>query len=396
MKFGAYREVMAIRPVRTVILLGALSRVTQFGVNIMFTLFLVDSLGYSYSLAGVITAILTIGMAVSAPWRGAMLDKRGLRATMVPSIIVQTAIFVGVLFVSNFWVVTVMALVSGLMMFPTFSVIRQAVIGGTPVPLRRTAISLDSTVVEICFMIGPAAGVALATGWDPRWALATFGLATVVSSSVLAWYNPSIVDAHADPADQHPSGGRFSWVTPQVVAILAALGVAGFILSATDLGVVAALRDMGHQPLIGVVLAVWGFSSALAGLAYGALSRPIPVIVLVLGLGLTTGLVAASWGVISFAVLLLIAGVFCAPTLVAGVDQLQQAVPAGRRGQALGWQGSFMTAGNTLAPPLVGWTIDHEGWHAGFLLAGGLGLAAALALIVVAAVRRRRRPRTAG
>lgn len=391
MRFGAYREILAIEPVRTVMLLGTLSRVTQFGVNIMFTLFLVDSLGYSYSRAGVITAILTIGMAISAPWRGAMLDRRGLRATMAPSIVVQAGVFIGLLFVSNFYLVAAMGLIAGLMMFPSFSVIRQAVIGNTPMELRRSAISLDSTLVEICFMIGPAAGVALSTGWDARYALVAFGLATTASAAILAWYNPSILDAHADPEDQHPSGSRFSWVNPEVVAILCALAVAGFILSATDLGVVAALRAMGHQPLIGLVLAVWGLGSAVAGLAYGALSRPIPVITLVLGLGLTTGLVAVSQEVISFSVLLLIAGIFCAPTLVAGVDQLQQAVPAGRRGQALGWQGSFMTAGNTLAPPLVGVAIDQQSWHAGFVLAGVLGLIAAGALLL-ATRRRRGRP----
>ncbi len=392
MRFGAYRDIFAIRPVRTVMLLGTLSRITQFGVNIMFTLFLVDSLGYSYSRAGLITAILTIGMAVSAPWRGAMLDRRGLRSTMIPSILVQGLFFSALLVVpNNFWLISAMALASGLMMFPSFSVIRQAVIGSTPMELRRAAISLDSTIVEICFMIGPAIGVALATSWDARYALVVFGLLTTISAGILTWYNPSIIDAHADPAEQHPTGSRFSWVTPQVAAILAALGVAGFILAATDLGVVAALRDMDKQPLIGVTLAVWGLGSAIAGLAYGALSRPIPVLTLVLGLGVTTGVVAFAQDVISLNVLLLIAGVFCAPTLVAGVDQLQQAVPAGRRGQALGWQGSFMTAGNTLAPPLVGFAIDSRGWHAGFILAGGLGLLAGLALLAVTVGRRKLR-----
>ena len=55
----------------------------------------------------------------------------------------------------------------------------------------------------------------------------------------------------------------------------------------------------------------------------------------------------------------------------------------------MGWQGSMMTAGSALSPPLVGWMIDSRSWQAGFVAAGAVGLVLCLVLIVADGVRRR-------
>ncbi|MGJ6980533.1 MFS transporter [Aestuariimicrobium soli] len=395
MKFGAYREVLALAQVRTIILLGVLGRVGQFGFGVLLTVHLVETLGRTYSSAGIVTAVWTIGIAVSGPWRGSLLDRIGLRRTMVPSLVVLTPVFLVLPFVRSYWLLLVLAGLMGLIMFPTFAVIRQGVIAATPPAMRRTAISLDSTTVEICFMIGPALAVFLATTFSTTWALFGFGLITIVGALAPVIANFPIVspDEAAAPTETVRDGrrGRFAWATPQVLGILAASGVAGFILAGTDIGVVAALRGLGSPELIGLTLALWGLGSAITGLAYGGLHRPIPLIWLVLGLGLTTGLVALANDVVSLNVFLLLAGAFCAPTLVAAQDSLQRVVAPSERGQLLGWQGSFMTAGNTMAPPLVGLAMDLRGWHAGFVLAGGVGLVLGLALLALQTSRRRGR-----
>ena len=56
----------------------------------------------------------------------------------------------------------------------------------------------------------------------------------------------------------------------------------------------------------------------------------------------------------------------------------------------MGWHGSALTAGSSLGPPVVGMVLDAFGWRAGFLTAGGVGLAIAALVMLVTAGRRRR------
>ena len=101
MTFGAYREVLALAQVRTVIILGIIGRIGQFGFGVLLTVHLVETLGLAYSTAGIVTAVWTIGLAISGPWRGSLLDRMGLRRTMVPSLIVLTPVFAIVPFVRS-------------------------------------------------------------------------------------------------------------------------------------------------------------------------------------------------------------------------------------------------------------------------------------------------------
>jgi predicted MFS family arabinose efflux permease len=66
-----------------------------------------------------------------------------------------------------------------------------------------------------------------------------------------------------------------------------------------------------------------------------------------------------------------------------------------RRGEAMGWYGSSMTAGTALGAPLVGVVIDARGASAGFLAAGVLGVLVCLAAIAAQTARRRQPARQA-
>lgn len=155
------------------------------------------------------------------------------------------------------------------------------------------------------------------------------------------------------------------------------------MLTATDVAVVAALREMHHQSWIGWELALWGLGSAIGGLIYGALHRQIPAGALLAGLaGLTIPLGwAANAG--ALAALLVVAGLCCAPTLTATVDTLSRAVPENVRGEALGWHGSALTVGGAIGAPLAGVAVDHWDWPAGFIGPACLSLLIAMVLVAV-------------
>jgi sugar phosphate permease len=191
-------------------------------------------------------------------------------------------------------------------------------------------------------------------------------------------------------------------MTPQVIAVLAMSVAATIVLTGTDVGVVAALRDFGHQPWIGWELTLWGFGSAVGGLIYGALHRSIPVPVLLGLLAATTLPVALAPNAFVIAVLLFATGLFCAPTITAAVDALSTNVPERVRGEALGWHGSAMTAGGAMGAPIAGIAIDGAGWPGGFVASGAVGLVVAVAGLLVlrgrtpAAVPQERLPQAVG
>lgn len=105
-------------------------------------------------------------------------------------------------------------------------------------------------------------------------------------------------------------------------------GVA-MLLSGVDLAIVATLQEAGQVSWAAVVVAVFGVTSVVGGLVYGALPRPMPTWLLLGLLGLVTipaGL-AHDWPWLCVAVIG--AGLLTAPTLSTVSDAVRPA-DAGR------------------------------------------------------------------
>jgi MFS family permease len=387
MGIAGYRSILALRDVRRVLWLSLVVRVPMWAGNVVLTLHVVTHLNRSYSAAGLVAGIATVALAISAPWRGRRLDQVGLRATVAPSLLVLGVCWSIAPFVP-YWPLVALAAVGGLFVIPSFSIVRQALLHAVPDEMRKTALSIDSVVIEISFMIGPVLGVLLATTWSTSWALFSCELTSVLGGIVLWIMNPAI--GHDDAGHQAHVGVR-SWLSPGVIAVLGACFAATVVLTGTDVSIVAALRQMHHASLIGVLLALWGLGSALGGIVYGAMSRTISAFVLLGALSALTLPAALARDPVTLAVLLVLAGVCCAPTITATVDSLSRLVPERVRGEAMGWHSSALTAGSAVGAPIAGVAIDHAGWQ------GGLWLPAALGLVVAAfglGATRRRRGRT--
>ncbi|MGV1009375.1 MAG: MFS transporter [Dermatophilaceae bacterium] len=409
MRVGQYRLVLALRGVRSVLLLGLFVRMPMFAGGLVLTVHVVSTLGRSYGEAGLVAAVFTIAIAVSAPWRGRILDRVGLRRTVLPSVVVETLAWSTAPFV-RYELLLPIAVLAGLFVVPTFSILRQALIVAVPSPLRRTALSLDSVFTELAFMIGPAFGVWAAVTWDTRWTLVWVQLASVLATLALMavdppMRSPSLDTADADRSDDqvggedgqvHPDdtepadpGSDRRWVSPAAVAVLVAAGAATVVLGGTDVAIVAALRSTDNLSSLGWVMALWGAGSLMGGLVYGAWHRSIPVFWLLGGLSAFTVPVALAGSLASLTVLLVLCGVLCAPTITATVEALSRLVAERARGEAMGWHGSAMTTGQAVGAPFAGFAIDHGGWQWGFLSVSLVGLA--VALIGGAAVRVLRR-----
>ena len=383
--FAAYSHILRIPAARNALLLGLLIRTPMWAGSIILTLHVVTTLGHSYSAAGLLTTSMTIALAVSAPWRGRLLDVRGLRRTVLPQLVILAVVWSIAPWV-GYALLLPLAFIGGLFVVPTFSIVRQVLITSVEDRYRTAALSLDSFATELTFMVGPVLGVLAATYGDTRWALFGFEMLTVLGG-VLVWIlNPKLL--RDDEQDTETVGVR-SWVSPLVVAILAASAASTVVLTGSDLGIVAALRDMGHPSSIGWVLAIWGLGSAVGALVYGALHRAVPVFLLLGLLSALTIPVVFATGQLSLAVLLFFAGLFCAPTITATIDHLSRVVPARARGEVMGWHGSALTLGSAIGAPIAGLAIDRGGWQAGFLVTAAIGLAVAVGGLAMA---RRRSP----
>jgi len=376
-----YAQVLRASGVRSALVLGFVIRVPLWASFIVLTLHVVSTQGRSYSEAGLISFAGTMAVAISGPWRGRRLDQVGVRRTIGPQLVILAAVWAVAPWVS-YWPLLVLYVVTGLAQIGSFSIVRTILITAVPEDQRKTALSLDAFATEMSYMVGPILGVLLATTIPTSWALLITQYAAVGAGIVLWVQDPPVL------ADDDGSTERATWrvwLTPTVLAVLAASAAATIVLTGTDLGIVAGLRTLGFPKAIGLVMAVWGLGSAVGAVVYGALHQPIPVFWLLLALGLVTVPVALADGPVALAALLFVAGVLCAPTITATIDHLSRVVPSNMRGEAMGWHGSALTLGSALGAPLAGFAIDRRGWEAGFLVTAAVGIVVgALGLVVIA------------
>jgi len=398
MPLAPYRRVLSVPALRQALVLGVLVRIPIFAGGVILTLHVVQTLHRSYGAAGLVSAAATICIAISGPWRGRLLDSKGLRRVVMPSLVV-TAVCWSIAPFVGYIPLLLLAAVGGLFIIPIFSVIRLAVIAAVPESDRRTALSLDSVAVELSFMVGPLVGVWAATIWPTSWVLFSIEMLGVVAGVGLWLVNPVMrPDRDGDEGDGVPalSPPLRAWFRAGFLAVCGAAAATTIVLSGCDIAIVAALREFHQISRIGPVLALWGLGSVIGGLVYGMLHRSIPAFLLLGGLSLATFPIALAPSVWPFAALAFVAGLLCAPTITATVDQVSRVVPVAAMGAAMGWHGSFMTAGSALGAPIAGLAIDQWGWRGGFVSVSMVGLVVALVGAGATISRSRSRERSAG
>ncbi|MBT2548657.1 MFS transporter [Arthrobacter sp. ISL-65] len=430
MNFSLYRELLAVRPIRRLLAVGMIARIPHSAAGVLLTLHIVLALGEGYAAAGTAAAVMTIGIALGAPWRGRRVDTAGLRTALIPSVISETVIWSIVPHVSYQWLLP-LVFVGGLLTLPIFSVVRQSLGVLADGDQRRTAFALDAVSTEMVFMIGPAAGAVVATSGNSVLGLTAVGVSTSLAGLFLMWFNPptrSAVRSESCEADEQvaaevavvaaapahlqeaaaelgpaAAGSRrravlrrrvahsFGWFTAAVAAVFAVAGGAGMVLSGTDVGIVAALETGGRQGEIGVVFLFWCAASVVGGLVYGAMHRPVSPILLLLGMAALTIPMGFATDTLTLSLLSLLPGLLCAPVLSAASEKVAELVDEARRGEAMGWYGSALTAGVALGAPLAGLFIDSIGAAGGFVSVGVAGVL----LCVVGLVLQQRRRRAA-
>jgi predicted MFS family arabinose efflux permease len=136
----------------------------------------------------------------------------------------------------------------------------------------------------------------------------------------------------------------------------------------------------------GLFLGLYGVTSLIAGLGYGALKERMPLhrrLIVSVTLFAAGGIpLLAARGLLSLIGLLPLAGVAMAPATVTAMEVMQRAVPPAMLTQTISWDATAIAFGMTAGSFLAGATIAPLGTDYAFVVpvcAGLLGLIAVLA-----------------
>lgn len=377
MSLTPYREVLATEGVKPLLLGGFLVRVPYAAMGLSLTLYVRFGLDLGYFEAGVVGALFVVGSAIGSTLHGRLADRYGIRPVLA-----LTALSMGLFWLSVSTMPYVLllgtALPAGVFNLPVFVVVRQPLAALIPEHNRRTAYALDSTLVEITFMIGPAAATSMAAMVAPTIIPQAIGIWAPLAGAFLWWLNPRTRSTQEEADDVVPARRR--WISPPMLAMFLVGAGATVALGGTDMAVISLLEHHDQLQFAWMVLAVWALYSMIGGFVLGASRRAVSPLWLVAILGLTTvplGLTGQWW---LLALALIPAGVVCAPTIATSVDEVSRLAPARVRGEAMGMHGSAVTLGMAVGAPLTGWVVDNIGVQWGFAAAGaGAVLAAAVA-----------------
>ncbi|GAA1005526.1 MFS transporter [Acrocarpospora pleiomorpha] len=375
MEIEPYRRVLAEPGVRNLLVVGLLARIPHTATSLVLTLHTVKSLGMTWTQAGLVGASATIGMALGSPITGRFIDRRGVRPVVVVTMLAQFLFWVSA-WALPYPALLVLAGVSGLLMLPVFGVIRQCLAAMVPVESHRTGFALDSMATETSFMIGPAVAAAGVSALSSTTAMAVIGVGFLGAGLALFALNPPTRSAAELAAETGEHVPRRQWLTPRLLTVLVMGSTLCFVLTSTDLAIVATLEDSGATGWIGPVISIWCLSSLVGGFVYGGLSRgfsPLAMIATLSALTIPVGLAGGGWWWLCLA--LIPSGLLCAPSQSATVDMVNRWAPTAVRGEVMGLHGTFLTTGIAVAGPIAGAIIDGAGPDWAFAGAGLIGLA---------------------
>ncbi|MGW1146716.1 MFS transporter, partial [Streptomyces sp. NPDC002454] len=174
-----YRQLLRTPGAWTFLLPGFAARL-PFAMLIISIVLLVQHTTDSYGLAGAVSAVTGVSMALFAPLSGTYADRFGQRAVLVPVVLAHTASVVTLTALAWFdapvWALFVAAVPTGATVPQIGPMVRAR--WGTKLhgsPLMTTAAAFESVTDELTFVLGPLIATALCTSVHPAAGLLTEG-----------------------------------------------------------------------------------------------------------------------------------------------------------------------------------------------------------------------------
>ncbi|WBO63102.1 MFS transporter [Streptomyces camelliae] len=440
-----YRQVIALTGplLPCVSFLGRLPTATvQFG-----SVLLVARTSGSLSAAGLTGGALALGQVVCGPVVGRLADRHGQRrvvlAFSLANALAVASLVAGALAALPTAVLTLLGAAAGGTMPLVGPLARARLVAlarrsGAPESTVGAALSVESTLDEMSFVLGPALVGLASVLAHPAYAMAGAALLVAVCGTAFALHPTALTIAPA-PENQHPAHAPAGTEPPEdrasarlpdapasedsaptraraaaaaeagarerarvpaaavtalapmprcVHALRASLALQGAMFGACQAGITALTARLGQEEQAGLVYAAMGVTSAAAGLAMAAVParfglparrRLATAAAFVLSLPLlrTHGL-AGLYAVVT------VLGVAYAPHLITVFGLTERAVPPARLAEAMAFATSALVGGQALSVAVTGRLTDSYGPRAAFAVAS---TAAALTFVIALTAR---------
>ena len=392
---AAYRPLLATPTVGRALLTSLLARVGWPTGGLAVVLLTVERTG-SYASAGLVSAVWVACVGLGSFASSRLVDQgRSPRAVLLVTAVLSAAGLV------------VLALVPTSSTAALVGLTGLAAVFSSPVPpvaralwpillpdadSRTTMYSLEATVQETVFIVGPSLAGAAAAIVSPAAAVLLAAGVSVVG----------VVAFAVTPGLDRVGGGVREPVRAAQLTPLVPLFVAAFLLlcglSWVEVGVVGAAGAAGSTAAAGALFAVWSGGSLLGGLLGGAYpTRRGPasrLLALLCGVAVAHLALAAYEGLVVLGAMLVVAGALVAPALGAIYALVGQRAPAGSVTQTFAGLAVCLLGGSAAGSALAGLVVEAHGSAWAFAL-GGVPPAAAAVLVAVTLARSAGRVATA-
>jgi MFS family permease len=338
--------------------------------------------------------------AVMGPPLGAIVDRHGQRAVLLPAACCQAALLVVLVLVAQakapVAAIVLAAALAGAAQPPIAGCIRAlwselASDGET----LETAYALDATTQEVIWTLGPllvgsAAGLISPAAAVLLCAAITLGGTTLFATSTLSSGWKAQVRERAHGGALASAGMR---------ALLVTVVLAGVVIGAVEVGLPAFAVEHGSHWSSGPLLALYSVGSMIGGLLYSAkswrLSPGQRYSAMLVAMALAVAPLAFAPSLAAGYALSVIAGLGIAPMLTAQFSLVGALAAAGTTTEAFAWQRAATIAGMAAGSTLGGSLVDSVGAKGAF----ALGCATVALAALLASVWRQRidpRPRSTG
>lgn len=392
---NAYRELFSAPGTKAFSAAGLIARLPLPLTHVGILAMLSETTG-EYGLAGLIAGTFTFSMAVLGPQVSKAVDRRG-QSRVLPVATGVSVLALGALLVcatagAPAWTLFLFALLSGLM--PSMGAMVRArwteIYRGTP--RLNTAYSMESVVDELTYVISPALAVVLSTALFPQAAPLAAGVLLAVG--VALFVPQKSTEPPVKPRTWEERGGSSAIASPPVLMLALVLLFGGAVAGMVDTMGLAFAERQGDKALSGIVFAAYALGSGISGLAFGArqFRVPLPRLLLigVTGTTLTTLPFLLVSNIAGMAVVVFLAGVFFAPTMVVVMGIVERTTPEHELTEAMTWMIAGLQSGVAIGAAVTGVVYDRFGSTAGFSVAVAAGATALLLAAISAPMLRTR------
>ncbi len=365
-----YRELLRPPGHRTVVVAGWIGRFPKSALGLALILMVAMTSG-SYALAGAVSAVFVLSLALAGPQWSRAMDRYGQPRVLVIAsaslALWSGALLTAILVDAPVWIWFVGAALSGASIVDMGSVVRARWSSQLPQDRRMSAFALESVNDELVFVVSPPLVTVLAAFVHPALGFGV-GLALGLGGSLVLAAQTGAPRRSA----LRSRGRRERGIPPRVLGIVLAFVGMGTVFGSFDVTVVALSEAAGVPAATGLLIGLFALSSVIAGAVLG--SRPVSrsrdrrFVIAAVAYAAVVPFLAFGSTVPLAALLSLAAGAVTAPLIISGLALVEERADPFRLTETLTYPAAGLAIGGMLGALAAGILIDLGGDRLGFLV----------------------------